>query len=100
MALGAESTYLQTCFQESFLRIGMREVHVEGADVHTVWRIWQLIYLYHYSTDLCPWTMIPETLSGPYLHLQVYLLASCWGLSDELQHKALRSYTDALDRHS
>ncbi|KAH3055069.1 hypothetical protein KXW16_008215 [Aspergillus fumigatus] len=50
MILGAESPILQSRFQASLRKSGLREIIIEEADIHTVWRTLMLIYLGYYST--------------------------------------------------
>jgi nitroreductase len=54
MILGAESPLLQSRFQASLRKSGLREITIEEADIHTVWRTLMLIYLGYYSTSPCP----------------------------------------------
>lgn len=54
MILGAESPILQSRFQASLRKSGLREIIIEEADIHTVWRTLMLIYLGYYSTSPCP----------------------------------------------
>ncbi|KAH2583506.1 hypothetical protein KXV63_005774, partial [Aspergillus fumigatus] len=93
MILGAESPILQSRFQASLRKSGLREIIIEEADIHTVWRTLMLIYLGYYSTSPCPKVATSDTLRGESLHASVYFLAQRWGLSQGLQKLALRNCT-------
>lgn len=111
MILGAESASLQSRFQASLRESGVREICIEEADIHTVWRTLMLIYVGYYSTSPCPKTATPgayihifliptcyaerleDTLRDESLHASVYFLSRCWGLSKSLQKLALQNCT-------
>lgn len=59
MILGAESPILQSRFQASLRKSGLREITIDEADIHTVWRTLMLIYLGHYSTSSYPKVATP-----------------------------------------
>jgi hypothetical protein len=116
MILGAESPLLQSRFQASLRKSGLREITIEEADIHTVWRTLMLIYLGYYSTSPCPKAAtsgvfissshgavlkeIQDTLRDESLYALVYFLSQRWGLSQSLQKLALRNCTVEGQSHT
>jgi hypothetical protein len=51
-----ESSHIEGALRRSFQKTGKRIYHVHSIDIHSFWRVLQLIYLFEYSgsfTDAC-----------------------------------------------
>ncbi|KAH2524143.1 hypothetical protein KXW40_000454, partial [Aspergillus fumigatus] len=97
MILGAESPILQSRFQASLRKSGLREIIIEEADIHTVWRTLMLIYLGYYSTSPCPKVATSDEANELALHGSVYNLAVSWGLPNNLQEIIFQNYKNTVE---